>query len=68
MGNAACSGKFRLLQLDCVQLVTTIDCKYRSVFQETKMFILKWMKHMLEAEKKVVAMWEKYLPKAQNVK
>jgi len=34
---------------------------------ETKMFILKWMKHMLEAEKKVVAMWEKYLPKAQNV-
>jgi hypothetical protein len=30
------------------------------------MFILKWMKHMLEAEKKVVAMWEKYLPKAHH--
>ena len=27
----------------------------------------QWMKDMLEAEKKVVKLWEQYLPKAQEV-
>ena len=31
--------------------------------RDTRAFMTKWMKAMLEAEKKIVSMWEQYLPK-----
>ena len=33
--------------------------------RDTRAFMTKWMKAMLEAEKKIVKMWEQYLPKPQ---
>ena len=33
--------------------------------RDTRAFMTKWMKAMLEAEKKIVSMWEQYLPKPQ---
>jgi len=35
--------------------------------QETRQFLIQWMKDMLVAERKVVKLWEQYLPKAQEV-
>jgi len=35
--------------------------------QDTKTFLIQWMKDMLTAERKVVKLWEQYLPKAQEV-
>ena len=32
--------------------------------RDTKAFMTNWMKDMLEAERKIVKMWEQYLPKA----
>ena len=33
--------------------------------RDTRTFMTKWMRAMLEAEKKIVSMWEQYLPKPQ---
>ena len=33
--------------------------------RDTRAFMTKWMRAMLEAEKKIVSMWEQYLPKPQ---
>ena len=30
--------------------------------RDTRSFLTNWMKEMLEAEKKIVKMWEQYLP------